>query len=867
MDNPIQDKLTSRLKNVLSTASKTSQELKHAHIGTEHILYGMMQEGGSLAYSMLKKFGFTPEFIRTELERLDSTSSWKEELSPNTRSAFEKAARTAFQYHHRYIGTEHVLFGILSIKDSAAYKLLEKSPVDVKALNQQVQIVLKSTSHFPDLSNFLGIPMSLPSDAEQDMGGIPGPKGATQMPGAAGGLPQGGPAGSHSADEKKGKNPAFEYFTQDLTEAAAEGKFDPVIGRSKEIERVMSILNRKTKNNPILIGEPGVGKSAVVIGLAQRIAAGQVPPKLQGKRILALDMASILAGTTFRGEFEERIKELMRELESNDDAILFIDELHTIVGAGAAGGSLDAANMLKPALARGDISIIGATTMDEYRKHVEKDAALERRFQPVTVKEPAPEEAVTILEGTREAYEQHHGLTVTDEAIQAAVDMSVRYVTDRYLPDKALDLLDEAAATLQLQIAGSDDAQEAHTLKKELEKLRAKKEEAIETENYEEALQAKRQEDALSEKLAALSRKVSKEQGGKRPEITAEDIAKVVSDSIGVPATRILKSDIKKLANLENILREHIIGQEEAISSVARYVRRSRAGIAHPNRPLGSFIFLGPTGVGKTETAKVLAREVFENEDALVRVDMSEFMEGHSVSRLLGSPPGYVGHDESGKFTETVRRQPYSIVLFDEIEKAHRDVLNILLQILDDGQLTDSQGRVINFRNTIVIMTSNIGSHQLAQQARMGFELPEESAAAEMVDQRYEELKGTVMKELEANMAPELIGRIDQIIVYSPLRLPELEQIADLQIKDLQGRLEQKGITLEVSKGVMDDIAHLAAEKDKGARPIRGIVQELIEDPIANAIIEEKLSEGGKVQAKKAGGKVTVVPVAAKAKS
>ncbi len=848
MDNPIQDKLTSRLKNVLSTAAKISQEVKGRRIGTEHVLYGMMQETGSLAYSILKKFGFTPEFIRTQLDALEKSAAWKEELSPHTRAVFEKGARTAFQYHHRYIGTEHVLFGILTLKDSTAYKLLEKSPVDVKALTQQVQIVLKSTSHFPDLSNFLGMPALPPTQQSAPKKSRP-----ANLPGMA--EPNGG-------DNRKPKTPAIDYFTQDLTAMAADGKFDKVIGRTKEIERMMSILNRKTKNNPILIGDPGTGKTAIVQGLAQRIASGAVPPKLQGKRILSLDMTSILAGTTFRGEFEERIKELMRELETNKNTILFIDEIHTIVGAGSAGGSLDAANMLKPALARGEVSIIGATTLDEFRKHVEKDAALERRFQPVHVKEPSAEETIMILEGAREAYEQYHGLTVTDEAIHAAVDMSVRYIPDRFLPDKAFDLLDEAAATLQLKLAGSDEAKEAHTLKQDLEKLRQKKEEAIEAENYEEALLAKREEDALSEKLAAFARKATAANETKRPSISTEDIAKVVADSTGVPVTRLLASESKKLVNLEETLHEHIVGQDEAIKAVARYVRRSRAGIAHPNRPLGSFIFLGPTGVGKTETAKVLAREVFENEDALIRVDMSEFMEGHSVSRLIGAPAGYVGYDDGGKLTEKVRRQPYSIVLFDEIEKAHRDITNILLQILDEGQLTDSHGRAVNFRNTIIIMTSNIGSAQLAQQARMGFTLPEESVAREAATVRYDEMKDMVLHELQDHMSPELLGRIDQVIVYAPLTRQDILRITDLNIKELQNRLAPRQIKLDVSKGVRDEIADRAFAIGKGARPIRHIVQELLEDPIANSVISEELTPGQELRASKTGGKIKVAPVA-----
>ncbi len=848
MDNPIQDKLTSRLKNVLSNAAKISQELKHSRIGTEHILYGMMQETGALGYSILKKFGFTPEFIRTELEQLPKSAKWKEELSPAARSMFEKSARTAFQYHHRYIGTEHVLHSLLTLKDSTSYKLLEKSPVDVKALQQQVQIVLKSTSHFPDLSNFLGMPMSMPPAESGSLkkSGMSSTRGMIEPGNVAGG------------NKNQPKTPAIDFFTQDLTKMAQENKFDPVIGRTKEIERVMSILNRKQKNNPILIGEPGTGKTAIVSGLAQQIASGNVPPKLQGRRILSLDMTSMIAGTTFRGEFEERVKELIRELEQNKESILFIDEIHTIVGAGAAGGSLDAANMLKPVLARGNLAIIGATTLDEYRKHIEKDAALERRFQSVQVKEPSPVEAVAILQGAREAYEEHHGLTVTDEAIEAAVEMSVRYINDRFLPDKALDLLDEAAATLQLKIASSEEAKQANDLKKQLAKLRQKKEEAIEAENYEDALLAKRKEDALSEKLAAIAREAASGKNGKRPAISGEDIARVVAESTGIPTTRLLKSESKKLAKLDEILRGHIIGQEEAIQTVARYVRRSRAGIANPDRPLGSFILLGPTGVGKTETAKVLAREVFENENALIRVDMSEFMEGHAVSRLIGAPAGYVGYEEGGKLTEKVRRQPYSIILFDEIEKAHRDVTNILLQILDEGQLTDSHGRTVNFRNTIIIMTSNIGSEQLSQQARMGFSLAEEGVSRETAESRYEEMKDAVLRELKKFMAPELLGRIDKIIVYAPLGKKELLKITDIHVAQLQARLLEKKIKLDVSKGVRAEIADRASKEGTGARLIRQIVQEVLEDPIASSVINDELANGQSVIARKTGGQVTV---------
>ncbi len=858
MEKPIQDKLTSRLKNVLATASKMSQELSHQQIGTEHVLYGMVEESGSLAYSILKKFGLTPDFVLGELKTMEKGEQWKEELSAHTRAAFEKGARTAFQYHHRYIGTEHILYGILTLKDSAAYKMLEKSPVDIKALLQQVQIVLKSTSHFPDLSNLLGTGGAPLQEDEQKPSRRQGQNPSVILPESAG-IPTGqpGPTNPHGGGKKQ-KTPAFDFFTQDITAQAAANKFDPVIGRAKEVDRLMSILNRKNKNNPILIGDPGVGKTAIVIGLAQLIAAGQVPAKLQGKRILSLDMAGILAGTTFRGEFEERIKELMHELEENRDTILFIDEIHTIVGAGSSGGSMDAANMLKPILARGEVSIIGATTFEEHRRHIEKDAALERRFQPITVKEPTPEETLVILQGAREAYETHHGLTVTDEAIQAAVEMSIRYIPDRFLPDKALDLLDEAAATLQLKIASTEEAHKANTLKNELEELRQKKENAIESEHYEDALAAKRQEDALGEELAAYTRKLSAKSDSKQISINAEHIAQVIASNTGIPAGKILKEESKKLANLEDVMHRFIVGQEQAIHAVARYVRRSRAGIANPNRPLGSFIFLGPTGVGKTETAKILAREVFENEDALIRVDMSEFMEAHSVSRLIGAPAGYVGYEEGGKLTETVRRQPYAVILFDEIEKAHRDVWNILLQILDEGELTDAHGRKVNFRNTIIIMTSNIGSHELSQQARMGFAMPVESEEKDSAEHKYEELKDAVLKELQSKMAPELFARIDQVIVFSPLSASNMEKIVKNHIRALQEILTAKDIQLQVSKGVVTEIAQRAFKEGKGARPIRRIVQDLLEDPIAHSIINKEFSKGQILNAKKSGQNVVI---------
>jgi ATP-dependent Clp protease ATP-binding subunit ClpC len=808
----IQDRLTTRLKHVLVSAAQAASALRHTHIRTDHLLFGLVRERGSIAHTVLTKHGVTREFVETELERAPSTGPFRRELSPHASKSLERAARIAFQHRHRYIGTEHLLLGILSQKDCAAYRLLEKSPADVKSMARQTKIVLKSTSHFPDLSSFLGMPMPMPRANQQER-------------------------------RARSKTPALDYFCTDLTRRATEGKFDPVIGREREIKRIISILNRKQKNNPVLIGDPGVGKTAIVIGLAQQIAAGKVPPPLAGKRILSLDLASVLAGTTFRGEFEERLKEIIAEARAHPEVILFIDELHTIVGAGAAGGSLDAANMLKPALSHGEIQIIGATTLDEYRKHIEKDAALERRFQPVIVREPSVEESVAILRGVREAYEAHHGLTVTDDAIRAAVELSKRYITDRFLPDKALDLLDEAASVAGLKYGTRGNVnKELAAARKRLEELERKKEEAIDREEYEEALTAKQEEKAIRERIAKLLRQERDAKRLRKTTITADDIMAVVSEMTGIPVARLARSESKKLQHLERVLGSRIVGQREAITTIARFIRRSRAGIADPNRPMGSFIFLGPTGVGKTELAKVLAREIYEDDSALIRVDMSEFMEAHAVSRLIGAPAGYVGYEEGGKLTEAVRRRPYSIVLFDEIEKAHPDVFNVLLQILEEGELTDTHGKSVNFRNTIVIMTSNIGSAELAREAKMGFEVGQ--GKSPRLNERYEELKERILRDLRQQMAPELLSRIDQIIVFKPLGVAELKKITSLQIEELKERLREQGITLEVNPKVKEEIAQRAFETNEGARPIRALLQELIEDPIAQGIIAETYRRG-----------------------
>jgi ATP-dependent Clp protease ATP-binding subunit ClpC len=834
---PIQDKLTTRLKHVLATASQVSADLQHGEIDTEHLLYGMTKETGSIAATILRKFNITPEYLRTELETLPRQANFREILSDQAEKAFEKAARIAFEHQHRYIGTEHLLFGIISQKDNTAYHILERSPADIKSLLRQVKTVLQNTAHFPDLSNFLSGMNSLPNMPIQM------PKGAE---------PQ--------IKKSKSKTPGLDFFSTDFTEQARQKKFDPVIGRDKEIMRMMSILSRKSKNNPVLIGDPGVGKTAIAIGLAQRIASGKVPVNLIDKRILSLDLAAVLAGTTFRGEFEERLKEILREVKETPNILLFIDELHTIVGAGSAGGSLDAANILKPALSQGDIQVVGATTLDEYRKHIEKDAALERLFQPIVVRESTEEESISILKGVREAYETHHGLEVTDDAIEAAVALSTRYITDRFLPDKALDLLDEAAslARLKLGTESKTDTSELQETKEELTETQSQKNRAIEEERYEEALVLKKEEKRLEEKIHSLHT-MPKEKNHVHS-ITRDDIASVIAEMTGIPTTRLLKAEEKKLLHLERTMGSRIVGQKDAINTVARFIRRSRSGIANPNRPVGSFIFLGPTGVGKTELAKVLAREIYEDEDALIRVDMSEFMEAHAVSRLIGAPAGYVGYEEGGKLTEKIRRRPYSIVLFDEIEKAHHDVFNILLQIMEEGELTDTHGKKANFRNTIVILTSNIGSQELAKEAKMGFGVTDEKEKKES-QERYDEVKQRVMGNLREEMAPELLSRIDQIVVFRPLGLPELRRITALNLEELKERLRKQRLEATISNDIRDQIAERAFQSGEGARPIRQFVQEFIEDPVAQSIIEGSIPSGNKFNIIWEEGKTKIVPI------
>lgn len=816
----ILERLSSRAKNALILAQMLSEELRHDHIGTEHLLYGVISEKSSFASEVLSKTKLTPELIKQEVVLVNSNakvSSWKPVLSENLKLVIEKAAIAASQYGYQFIGTEHFLFGLLSASQNRARVILSKLGVDSGELEANLAQIFENISRFPDM-----------------------PEQQTQVPPE--GMPQ---ALGPRSDGKKAS--LLEYFTTDLTKKAKDGLIDPVIGRKHEIERVISILNRRTKNNPILIGEAGVGKTAIVEGLALAITKREVPDSLLDRKILSLDLALIVAGSMFRGEFENRLKQIIEEVKDSPNTILFIDELHTVVGAGATTGSLDAANILKPALARGELRAIGATTLSEYKKHIETDAALERRFQPILVEEPTREETMDILKGLKPNYEKHHNVTITEEAIRAAVDLSSRYIQDRFLPDKAVDLIDETAAFLRSLSSNSKLLRTAKKIEADLEALEAEKTRAVLAQDFTTALHLKAQEEKLSKQKAELSKTLMAEKNAPTHTISAEDIAHTVSMMTKIPLHKLTKTEVGKLAGLEKVLQSRIVGQDEAVTEIARSVRRSRAGITDPRRPLGSFIFLGPTGVGKTETAKALASEVFEDEDALIRVDMSEFMERHNVSRLIGAPAGYVGYGEGGQLTEAVRRKPYAVVLFDEIEKANPDVFNILLQILEDGYLTDAQGKKVNFKNTIVIMTSNLGMQELSQQAaKIGFADREEATTErkDELEREYERIKDSVLDTLKQEFRPELLNRIDKVIVFRPLGLRELKDITRLQLTDLQKRLLEQGIQLKFTPAVVKFISEMSFDPAQGARFVRRNIQQHVEDPLAEKIISGSVKEG-----------------------
>ncbi len=822
----ILERLSSRAKNALIFAQLASEELKHDHIGTEHLLYGVISEKSSFAAEVLTKTKLTPEIVKQELLFVNTNNqvaAWKPVLSENLKSAIEKSAIIASQYNYQFIGTEHFLYGIISAQQNRAKVILSKLGINISELKENLLSVFENISKFPEMPE-----NEIPGHQSEG----PMPQMGPQRPGAQ-------------------KQSLLEYFTTDITKKASQGLVDPVIGRKKEIERMVSILNRRTKNNPLLIGEAGVGKTAIVEGLALAISKREVPDSLLDKKILSLDLALIVAGSMFRGEFENRLKQIIEEVKADPNIILFIDELHTMVGAGATTGSLDAANILKPALARGELRAIGATTLAEYKKHVEPDAALERRFQAITVEEPSRDETAQILKGLRPNYEKHHNVTITDEAITAAVELSARYISDRFLPDKAVDLIDETAAFLRSLNSNSKLLRATKKIESDLESLEQEKTKAVLSQDFTTALHLRAQEEKLLKQKNELSQSLMAEKQVPTHIITAEDIAHTVSMMTKIPLNKLTKTELGKLSALEKILKSKVIGQDQAVEEVAKAVKRSRAGITDPKRPLGSFIFLGPTGVGKTETAKILANEIFEDETALVRVDMSEFMERHNVSRLIGAPAGYVGYGEGGKLTEAVRRKPYCVVLFDEIEKANPDVFNILLQILEDGQLTDAAGKTVNFRNTVIIMTSNLGMRELTMQAtKIGFAEKDEQLSYQLkLEKEYEKIKEGILEKLKEDFKPEFLNRIDKVIVFKPLGLQELKKIAQLQISNLQTRLLEQDLMLKVTPAVIKYISDKSFDPSQGARFVRKNIQELLEDPLAEKIIAGKAKVGKQISA------------------
>ena len=816
--------MSSRAKSALITSQKLSEDLHHDHIGSEHLLYGIVQEISSFASEILLKNKITPEMVKQEVIRMNEnhfSDKWQPKLSNNLREIIEQSAIIASKYQYQFIGTEHFLYGITDIEHNEAKLILTSLKVSTSELRKNLISIFENVSRFPDLLNSDEQPLIDEGQA------IPAPS-------------------------RNAKTPALDYFTTDLSKKALKGKIDPVIGRKAEIERLISILNRRTKNNPVLIGEPGVGKTAIVEGLALAIVKHEVPDSLLDKKIITLDMALVVAGSMFRGEFEQRLKQVIDEVKENPNVILFIDELHTIVGAGATTGSLDAANILKPALARGEIRVIGATTLAEYKKHIEHDAALERRFQPILVEEPSVEESIQILEGVRPNYEKHHNLTITDGAVKAAVELSSRYITDRFLPDKALDLIDETAAYTKTVNSKTRNVRVVKKIEIELKRLEEEKTKAVMLQDFTTALHLKAQEDKLKKQKADYQKTFVRKPA--TAEITSEDIARTVSNITKIPLNKLVKAEAKKLVNLEKILQARIVGQDEATKIIASAIRRSRAGITSPKRPIASFLFLGPTGVGKTETAKVLAQEVFEDPSALIRVDMSEFMERHNVARLIGAPAGYVGYEEGGRLTEEVRKKPYAVILFDEIEKAHPDVFNVLLQILEEGELTDAAGKRVNFRNTVIIMTSNIGIHDLNRQAN-AFGFSQERSADLLDDTRrkaeieYERVKDNVLESLKRTMRPELLNRIDKILVFRPLPADEIKKIVSLELSYLTDHIrKQQNIDLVVDRDVVKFLAEKSYDPAQGARLIRRNIQEMIEDQLAEKIINGEVNEKSTVR-------------------
>ena len=797
-------RFTKKAENALSLSEKAAMELGHNYVGSEHILLGLLKEGSGIAYNALSSNNVTEENVILMIEKLigrGTPDNKRKYPTPRCKRILEISLEIAVNSNHQYIGTEHLLLALLNENDSVAYKIITELNCDPEKIVQDVLRIFNE------------------------------------------GTPQ-----EKSGYKNESKNTENEKYGVDLTKAAKEGKIDPVIGRDKEIERVIEILSRRTKNNPCLIGEPGVGKTAIIEGLAQKIYENKVPETLRNKKLITLDLTSMLAGSKYRGEFEERIKKVINEVKENKDTILFIDEIHTIVGAGAAEGAIDAANILKPSLARGEIQLIGATTLDEYRKHIEKDSALERRFQPVNVDEPTVEETIEILKGLRDKYEAHHKVEISDEALIASAKLSYRYITDRFLPDKAIDLIDEASSKLRIRnLTTPPDYKE---LEEKIEKIKAEKNEAILAQDFENAAKLRDEETTLIKELEEKKIKREEENSKTVDCVTEENIAEVISAWTKIPVSKLTEEEGEKLLKLEENMHNRVIGQDEAISKIAKAIRRNRAGLKDPKRPIGSFLFLGPTGVGKTEVAKTLSEVMFGNQDSMIRIDMSEYMEKHSVSRLIGSPPGYIGHDEGGQLTKKVRQNPYSVILFDEIEKAHPDVFNTLLQILEDGILTDSQGRKVDFKNTVVIMTSNIGASKIVEnKTKLGFSQGNE-------DSSYETIKNNVLSELKSYLRPEFINRIDEIIVFHKLSKEDIKEISKIMLSSLIKRISEREISLTVDETVYDYLCEKGFDSSYGARPLRRTIQTDIEDLLSEEMLKGNIKNGSFVTLKVEDGKI-----------
>ena len=795
-------RFTNRAEKAIEIANDIALELGHNYIGTEHILYGLCKEGTGVASKVLENQNITAEEILQEIENLVGTGEPLNEneslgFTPRCKRIIENAFIEARKLGSEFIGTEHLLIGIMREGDSVAVRVMMNLNIDPRKLYNEIVKVLNEDGMDSNTAR---------SQSDKNSGSF-------------------------------NLTPTLNQFGSDLTKQAREGKLDPVIGRKNEIDRVIQILSRRTKNNPCLIGEPGVGKTAVVEGLAEKIVTEDVPEMLKNKRVVSVDISGMVAGAKYRGDFEERIKKCLAEVKKAGDVILFIDEIHTIVGAGSAEGAVDAANILKPLLARGEVQVVGATTLNEYRKYIEKDSALERRFSPVTVGEPTEEETIKILEGLRDKYEAHHNVKITEAAIKAAVDLSIRYINDRFLPDKAIDLMDEAASRVKMRTYTMPD--NLKEIEEKIDSLDKEKEEAIRLQDFEKAATLRDKEKEQKEKLEKEKKKWQNKNSKNVLNLTEEDIAEVIASWTGIPVNKITQDENEKLKHLEETLHKRVIGQNEAVEAVSKAIRRGRVGLKDPNRPIGSFLFLGPTGVGKTELSKALAESLFGNEDSMIRVDMSEFMEPHSVAKLIGSPPGYVGYDDGGQLTEKIRRKPYSVILFDEIEKAHPDVMNMLLQILDDGRLTDAQGRTVNFKNTVIIMTSNVGARMITDKNVLGFSQSQENKEGQ--EKEYENIKKDVMAELKKQFRPEFINRIDDIIVFHKLTEEDVKQIIEIMLRQVQNRLKDQDYIVEIDDSVKELVAKKGIDTNYGARPLKRAIQSNVEDKIAEAILDGKI--------------------------